>query len=330
MTGPSATCPSPQIEVRRNVSSSLSIRSSIPSAPTPFSSAVGQDDVRLVGADAARHAFAAGLVAKEAQHVGCGGEQIGLVADHHHGSRAEHRAGIGEWLEVKRDVETVGRRGSSTTRRRAGTPAARRPRAVRRRARSARAPWCPSARSRRRDSTMSPETAKNFSPTHAVDALVLPPLRAALQDDGDRGERLDGVHQRRLAPQPVDAGERRLVARLAAVALHALEQRRLLAEDVAARGDEDVDVEPAAAAEQRPSPITPVSRATSSSARIASSSGPYSWRMKIQPCSAPDASMPASMPSITRCGCSARIWRSLNVPGSDSSALQIAYLSSSV
>ena len=35
--------------------------------------------------------------------------------------------------------------------------------------------------------------------------------------------------------------------------------------------------------------------------------------------------MPSSSPSSTRCGCSARIWRSLNVPGSDSSALQIAY-----
>ena len=31
------------------------------------------------------------------------------------------------------------------------------------------------------------------------------------------------------------------------------------------------------------------------------------------------------MPSSTRCGCSARIWRSLKVPGSDSSALQIVY-----
>ena len=36
--------------------------------------------------------------------------------------------------------------------------------------------------------------------------------------------------------------------------------------------------------------------------------------------------MPSSSPSSTRCGCSARIWRSLNVPGSDSSALQIDVL----
>ena len=93
---------------------------------------------------------------------------------------------------------------------------------------------------------MCPETAKNFRPVAAVDALVLPPLRAALLDDRDRGEGLDGVHQRRLAPQAADAGERRLVARLAAMALHALDQRRLLAEDVAARRGEDVDLELAA------------------------------------------------------------------------------------
>ncbi len=48
--------------------------------------------------------------------------------------------------------------------------------------------------------------------------------------------------------------------------------------------------------------------------------------MKIQPCSAPVTAMPSSSPSMTRCGWSVRIWRSLNVPGSDSSALQIAYL----
>ena len=47
--------------------------------------------------------------------------------------------------------------------------------------------------------------------------------------------------------------------------------------------------------------------------------------MNTQPSSAPVASMPSSMPSSTRCGWSARICRSLNVPGSDSSALQMAY-----
>ena len=47
--------------------------------------------------------------------------------------------------------------------------------------------------------------------------------------------------------------------------------------------------------------------------------------MKTQPCVAPIARIAWSIPSTTRCGCSARIWRSLNVPGSASSALQITY-----
>jgi hypothetical protein len=40
---------------------------------------------------------------------------------------------------------------------------------------------------------------------------------------------------------------------------------------------------------------------------------------------APVTAIPISIPSSTRCGCSAMIWRSLKVPGSDSSALQTAY-----
>ena len=79
---------------------------------------------------------------------------------------------------------------------------------------------------------------------------------------------------------------------------------------------------------QASGPMTPASRSASISARSTCSSGPYSCRMNTQPCSAPTTAMPSSRPSSTRCGWVARIWRSLNVPGSDSSALQIAYLTS--
>ena len=79
-------------------------------------------------------------------------------------------------------------------------------------------------------------------------ALRVPPGRAAQRDDRDVRERLDRVHQRRLAVQAVGAGERRLVPRLAAVPFHALDQRRLLAEDVAARRGEHLDVQPPARA----------------------------------------------------------------------------------
>ena len=86
-------------------------------------------------------------------------------------------------------------------------------------------------------------------PAHRVaDALVGPPLRAALHDHRHVGEGLHRVDQRRPAVQAVVAGERRLVARLAAVALHALQQRGLLAEDVAAGRDEHLDVQPPPAA----------------------------------------------------------------------------------
>src|SRR6185312_15723605 len=78
--------------------------------------------------------------------------------------------------------------------------------------------------------------------------LRLPPRRAPDGDDRDVGERLDRVHQRGLAVQAVGAGERRLVPRFAAVPLHALDQRGLLAEDVAAGGGEYLDAESLAGA----------------------------------------------------------------------------------
>ena len=49
--------------------------------------------------------------------------------------------------------------------------------------------------------------------------------------------------------QAVGAGERRLVARLGALALHRLQQRGLLAADVAAGADEGLELEGAAGAE---------------------------------------------------------------------------------
>ena len=53
--------------------------------------------------------------------------------------------------------------------------------------------------------------------------------------------------------------------------------------------------------------MTPAARAASISARSTCSSGPYSCRMKTQPCSAPMTAIPMSRPSNTRCGCVARI-----------------------
>ena len=54
----------------------------------------------------------------------------------------------------------------------------------------------------------------------------------------------------------------------------------------------------------------------------------YSPRMKMKPLLAPAAIDPITQPSISRCGFFCISRRSLNVPGSDSSALQQRYLSS--
>ena len=62
-------------------------------------------------------------------------------------------------------------------------------------------------------------------------------------------ERLDVVLDGRLAEQPDLGRERRLVPRLAAIALDRLEQRRLLAADIRAGADAQLDVEGEAGAE---------------------------------------------------------------------------------
>ena len=62
-------------------------------------------------------------------------------------------------------------------------------------------------------------------------------------DVEDVEERLDVVHDRRLAEEPDLDRERRLVARLAAIALDRLEERRLLAAHVRAGADAQLDVE---------------------------------------------------------------------------------------
>src|SRR3954471_19526888 len=65
--------------------------------------------------------------------------------------------------------------------------------------------------------------------------MRLPPVRAALNDQRHVRERLDVVDQRRPLVEALDRRERRLQARVAALALERVEQRRLLAADVRAR-----------------------------------------------------------------------------------------------
>ena len=73
------------------------------------------------------------------------------------------------------------------------------------------------------------------------------PARPAPQDRRRHGDRLDVVHGRRAAVEADIGRERRLQARLALLALEALEQRRFLAADIGAGAvvDDDVEVPPA-------------------------------------------------------------------------------------
>src|SRR4051812_48629688 len=201
-----------------------------------------EDRVRLRRAHPAWDALPARLVAEEAQDVRPGGQQIRPFGHDDQRARAEHRAGLLQRLPVQRHVELVWseevRRGATGLDRRdlaaAGHAARELDQLTRGRARAHAVDVRPLDVAGHREELQA---------GRAVDALLLPPVRAALEEDRNVGERLDRVHQRGLAVQAVQARERRLVAGLAAVALHALEQRGLLAEYVAAGRGEDLDAE---------------------------------------------------------------------------------------
>ena len=91
-------------------------------------------------------------------------------------------------------------------------------------------------------------------------------------------ERLDVVHDGRLAEQADLDRERRLVARLAALALDRLEERRLLAADVGAGAAPELDVEGEAGAEDVGAE-QPASRAAAIALAIRASASGYSPRM---------------------------------------------------
>ena len=88
-----------------------------------------------------------------------------------------------------------------------------------------------------------PGQAEELRPGRALGADARVGLPAHLEDERDVGQRLDVVDDRRLAEQTDLDRERRLVARLAALALDRLEERRFLATDVRAGATPDLDVE---------------------------------------------------------------------------------------
>ena len=155
----------------------------------------------------------------------------------------------------------------------------------------------------------------------------LEPVGALLDDQRDVAERLDVVDQRRPLVEALVRGERGLQARVAALALERVEQRRLLAADVGALAAVHPQLEREVRAEDAladvallPSPPRPPSRGSSACSS-------YSPRMKMNARFAPAARAAMMIPSIRRCGFFCISRRSLNVPGSDSSALQQRNLS---
>ena len=84
---------------------------------------------------------------------------------------------------------------------------------------------------------------EDLGPARPAETERLVRLGAVGDDVRHGGQRQDVVHDRRLAEQSFDRGERRLRADLPALALEALEHRGLFATDVGARAHPDLQVE---------------------------------------------------------------------------------------
>src|SRR3954463_9744597 len=205
--------------------------------------------VRPVRPLAARRALAAGLVAVELRRLQRDVDDRVRVVDHDDRAGPEHRAGLGHRVEVVGEVEVF--------------------RLQHRGARAAREPELDRAALGRAAREAVDDVARlhpeldlevarvrdvardrhELRAGRALDA-ELGVLLAADLDDGRHGrERLDVVDERRPLVQALVGGERRLEARVPALALERVEQRRLLAADVRAGAAVDPELERVVGAE---------------------------------------------------------------------------------
>ena len=239
-----AVWPRPQIDASR-IACPISRRSASSSSRGRTCDAGGEPSQQLLLADAAdpaRDALAARLVAEELGDPSERADQVGRLVEDHHDPGTERRADLARPLEGQRRVERLG--ANEHARRAAEQDGLDRPAA--------------------RDSAgQVDEVAQGRAELDLVDAgpgdvagqaEELRTGRAFRPDRGERGtatqhderhvgQRLDVVDDGRLAEQPDLDREGRLVARLAALALDRLEQRRLLAADVGAGAAPELDVE---------------------------------------------------------------------------------------
>src|SRR3954469_7142015 len=205
--------------------------------------------VRPVRPLAARRALAAGLVAVELRGLQRDVDDRVRVVDHDDRAGPEHRAGLGHRVEVVGKVEVVGLQHR-------GARAAREPEldlaALGRAAREAVDDVA------RLHPELDLEVAgvrdvardrHELRAGRALDAELRVLLAAHLDDGRHRRERLDVVDQRGPLVQALVGGERRLEARVAALALERVEQRGLLAADVRAGATVDPELERVVGAE---------------------------------------------------------------------------------
>ena len=197
-------------------------------------------------ADAARHALPARLVAEELGDAQQRGHELRLVVVDDHDARAERDARGARVLVRELQVELVRadeRAGGAAEQHRLHGPGAREVEQL----------------AQRRAERQLVEPRPLDAAGEAEEARARRAFRAGLRVLGAADaehlehveERLDVVHRGRLAEQPDLDRERRLVARLAALALDRLEQRRLLAAHVRARTDAQLDLEAVAVRRRR-------------------------------------------------------------------------------
>ena len=140
-------------------------------------------------------------------------------------------------------------------------------------------------------------------------------LAALEQDERDVGQRLDVVDDGRLAEQPDLDRERRLVARLAALALDRLEERRLLAADVGAGAAPELDVEGEARAQDVGAEQAGRAGRGDRASRRAPRPPGTRRGCRGSPCDAPVAKAAIVIASTIANGSPSSRTRSLNVPG---------------
>src|SRR5581483_5611002 len=201
-----------------------------------------KDLVEPVGALAAGRALPARLVAVEVQQVLGQPDHAGRLVHDDDGRRPEERARLLHPVEARRNVQLLGQQ--DRHRRAAGND------------RLQRVPLPHAAGvvlDERPERHVHRRLVDAGPPDVAADAVQLGPAvllrperRVPLgpigDDERDVAQRLDVVDGGRLVVEADERGKRRLVARLGALALERLEQRRLLARLVGARAAVDVDV----------------------------------------------------------------------------------------